>query len=441
MFFSSFCLLFPHFSHSFSSAVSIADIAEFVPGREPFRTFSRAGTPFTSHLGITAALLCSETGVTPPDFAWPLWRDPPPTSTSSLKSTFPADAAMFSDPLDFTTRANLSERTLLFGVGQLVHVDHGAGTFYLARILDAEQWDADGGEENRGVGPHYHVHYHGWSERHNEWVPQCRVKVAQVEKGPPSVRTNSRRVRPEVAGKVRAQDGYGRRMRMFDDVRMTSPVKGVTSEGKVMSPLKSVTSEGVAGRRSARVSLAAKGGISPVKGKNLGKSVTSPKKSVASSSTTKVTSSTKNVTSSSPTKGRYSTRASGQEATEKIDMYAPSPFRKRAGKTVHQDHVQQDHVQQDHVHDDHVQQESTPKESAREEQETVSPHEEHVAEEREVSVGQECLAPISFILNSESHDESAGAAPAAVEAGAQEKERAHFHVDVMAETAAPPLVV
>ena len=137
-----------------SSTVSLNDVVEFAPGREPFRTFARSGRQFLNHPGVAAAIMCSETGVTPDEFRWALWRDQPTRSAE--------DELMFTDPEAFTQKTN-ADKPLTFSIGMLVRVDHGNKASYLARILKADVWDSS---NDKGVGPHYYVHYHGWSDRY-----------------------------------------------------------------------------------------------------------------------------------------------------------------------------------------------------------------------------------------------------------------------------------
>lgn len=67
----------------------------------------------------------------------------------------------------------LSDILFTFSVNEIVLCFHGP-LLYEAKILKSELWDSSKG--NSGHGPHYYIHYKGWSEKWDEWVPETRVK-------------------------------------------------------------------------------------------------------------------------------------------------------------------------------------------------------------------------------------------------------------------------
>ncbi len=56
-----------------------------------------------------------------------------------------------------------------FSAGERILCYHGP-LLYEAKILKAELWENR--EEN---GPHYFVHYKGWKQSWDEWVPEARM--------------------------------------------------------------------------------------------------------------------------------------------------------------------------------------------------------------------------------------------------------------------------
>lgn len=58
-----------------------------------------------------------------------------------------------------------------FSAGEQILCYHGP-LIYEAKILKAEHLESGDGH---GIGPHYLVHYKGWNEKWDEWVPESRV--------------------------------------------------------------------------------------------------------------------------------------------------------------------------------------------------------------------------------------------------------------------------
>ncbi len=70
------------------------------------------------------------------------------------------------------------DSSFLYAVGDTVLCFHGP-ILYEAKILKAELWDTR--EGHQGNGPHYLVHYKGWNEKWNEWVPEDRIRKDSKE--------------------------------------------------------------------------------------------------------------------------------------------------------------------------------------------------------------------------------------------------------------------
>lgn len=83
------------------------------------------------------------------------------SSSSSIKNSkeLDSDSLVLDQPLTF----NEDEKVLCF---------HGP-LIYEAKILKGELWENKQIEKDNG--PHYYVHYKGWKQTWDEWVPESRV--------------------------------------------------------------------------------------------------------------------------------------------------------------------------------------------------------------------------------------------------------------------------
>ncbi|CAO1621980.1 unnamed protein product [Parajaminaea phylloscopi] len=61
-----------------------------------------------------------------------------------------------------------------FSQGEKVLCYHGP-LIYQAKVLEAEIWTGTDPSEGGFTGPHYFVHYQGWKQSWDEWVPESRM--------------------------------------------------------------------------------------------------------------------------------------------------------------------------------------------------------------------------------------------------------------------------
>ncbi|PWN52642.1 NuA4 histone acetyltransferase complex, Eaf3/MRG15 subunit [Violaceomyces palustris] len=62
---------------------------------------------------------------------------------------------------------------MLYQVGEKTLCFHGP-LIYQAKVLKAEKWSGDDNASGQ-TGPHYLVHYQGWKQTWDEWVPESRL--------------------------------------------------------------------------------------------------------------------------------------------------------------------------------------------------------------------------------------------------------------------------
>ena len=74
---------------------------------------------------------------------------------------------------------------------------------YEAKILKATSLDNENTSITGAIGPQYYVHYKGWKEKWNEWVPAERL----LKKNPENLRLKA--AHPHLSGRGPGQAGSG----------------------------------------------------------------------------------------------------------------------------------------------------------------------------------------------------------------------------------------
>ncbi|TPX44509.1 hypothetical protein SeLEV6574_g04461 [Synchytrium endobioticum] len=73
--------------------------------------------------------------------------------------------------MSITEEGSPQRSSMLFKEDEAVLCFHGP-LLYEAKVLKAELWTEQSSEE---LGPHYYIHYKGWKNKWDEWVPEERV--------------------------------------------------------------------------------------------------------------------------------------------------------------------------------------------------------------------------------------------------------------------------
>jgi len=179
-----------YFEDNTFSAVQAAEVVEFNMNAEPIASLLQ-NTAFSQLPSVRRIVNFINSGTAPRGFKWTLWDDDASSSKVNVMKR----------PSKYTRQENTNDLHLRYKEDQLVTVDHGSKHylakvkknplgcvflgvvliqkylffFFLFQIIKrGEVWPMT---NKQGVGPHYYVHYQGWSDRYDEWVPQTRIRM------------------------------------------------------------------------------------------------------------------------------------------------------------------------------------------------------------------------------------------------------------------------